>query len=264
MLRQNAMTPAEREMLDDRGYVVLPGFMRANLLDELRRRTEKIFEREGENAGSEFRIEPGSRRLANLVAKGEVFERIVCMPEVLEYIEAVLGPEFKLSSLNARSANPHSIESQQPLHADMGAVADERGYWVCNTVWMLDDFTLDNGALRVVPGSHRWRKLPQNELADPRAPHPQEVLVTGCAGDVVVVNAHMWHGGTANNTSNDRRAVHGFYCRNDKPQQQYQKALIPQAVQERFSPSLRHILALDDPMNDVLSSAVDKPSGFLK
>jgi hypothetical protein len=78
------------------------------------------------------------------------------------------------------------------------------------------------------------------------------------------MNAHMWHGGTANNTDNDRRAVHSFYCRNDKPQQQYQKALIPQALQDRFSPALRLILALDDPMNDVLSSSVDKPSGFLK
>ena len=258
------MTSAERQLLDERGYVLLPGFMGAHLLEELRQRTEEIFEQEGENAGFEFRKEPGSRRLANLVAKGEVFERIASMPEVLEYIAAVLGPEFKLSSLNARSANPHSTEAQQPLHVDMGAIADERGYWVCNTVWLLDDFTPDNGALRAIPGSHHWRKLPQNELEDLRATHPQEVLVTGHAGDVVVMNAHMWHGGTANNTDNDRRAVHSFYCRNDKPQQQYQKALIPQALQDRFSAPLRRILALDDPMNDVLSSAVDKPSGFLK
>jgi ectoine hydroxylase-related dioxygenase (phytanoyl-CoA dioxygenase family) len=258
------MTVVETEQLEEQGYLVLPGFMTADLLHALRKRTEQLFEEEGENAGSEFRQEPGSRRLANLVAKGEVFERIVCMPEVLEYIAAVLGPEFKLSSLNARSANPHSSDSQQPLHTDMAAIADERGYWVCNTLWMLDDFTPENGSLRVVPGSHRWRKLPQKELPDPRSRHPQEVLVTGEAGTVVVVNAHMWHGGTANRTDGHRRAVHGFYCRNDKPQQQYQKVLIPEAVQDRFGPSLRRILALDDPLNDELSSAVDKPSGFLK
>jgi ectoine hydroxylase-related dioxygenase (phytanoyl-CoA dioxygenase family) len=74
----------------------------------------------------------------------------------------------------------------------------------------------------------------------------------------------MWHGGTANRTGGHRRAVHAFYCRNDKPQQQYQRVLIPEHLQERFAPSLRRILALDDPLNDVLSSAVDKPSGFLK
>jgi hypothetical protein len=258
------MTAAEIEQLDEQGYLVLPGFMSRGVLDELRERTEQLFEEEGENAGSEFRKEPGSRRLANLVAKGEVFERMVSMPEILGYIAAVLGPEFKLCSLNARSANPHAEESQQPLHVDMAAIADDKGYWVCNTLWMLDDFTRENGSLRVIPGSHRWRKLPQNELADPRAPHPLEILVTGEAGTVVVVNAHAWHGGTANRTDRHRRAVHGFYCRSDKPQQQYQKALIPTNLQNRFGPSLRRILALDDPLNDELSSAVDKPSGFLK
>jgi ectoine hydroxylase-related dioxygenase (phytanoyl-CoA dioxygenase family) len=185
------------------------------------------------------------------------------MPEILTYIEAVLGPRFKLSSLNARSANPQS-DSLQPLHADVGAIADERGFWVCNTVWMLDDFTLENGALRIVPGSHRWRKLPQAELADLKEVHPAERLITGTAGTVVVMNAHCWHGGTANRTDSPRRALHGFYCREDKPQQQYHKALIPQAVQDRFSPGVRRILALDDAENDRLSSTADRPSGFLR
>jgi hypothetical protein len=257
------MTPSERRQIEATGYLSLPGFMSPDLLDRLRVRTEELFEIEGETAGSEFRQEPGSRRLANLVAKGDVFEEIVSMPRVLEYIAAVLGPEFKLSSLNARSANPES-DSLQPLHADMGAIADEKGYWVCNTVWMLDDFTEENGALRVIPGSHLWRKLPQSELTDLKAIHPREELVTGAAGTVVVMNAHCWHGGTANRTNRDRRAVHGFYCRSDKPQQQHQKALIPQAVQSHFGPELRRILALDDPENDRLSSAVDKPSGFLR
>jgi ectoine hydroxylase-related dioxygenase (phytanoyl-CoA dioxygenase family) len=257
------MTDDQRQQLEELGYVALPAFMSSDLLETLRDRVEELFEEEGENAGSEFRLEPGSRRLANLVAKGEVFQRIVCLREILSFIAAVLGPDFKLSSLNARSANPQS-DSLQPLHADMGGIADELGYWVCNTVWMLDDFTEENGALRVVPGSHRWRRLPQSELSDPKAVHPQEVLVTGQAGTVVVMNAHAWHGGTANRTQKQRRAVHGFYCRSDKPQQQYQKALIPANIQQGFSPELRRILALDDVENDRISSAVDKPSGFLR
>lgn len=257
------MSPAERQQIEQSGYLALPDFMSQTLLQRLRSRTEELFEIEGENAGSEFRQEPGSRRLANLVAKGRVFEEIVCMPEVLEYVGAVLGHDFKLSSLNARSANPQS-DSLQPLHADMGAVADEKGYWVCNTVWMLDDFTEENGALRIVPGSHLWKRLPQSELADLKAYHPDEALVTGKAGTVVVMNAHCWHGGTANRTDRERRAVHGFYCRSDKPQQQYQKALIPESIQSGFGPALRRILALDDLENDQLSSAVDKPSGFLR
>jgi ectoine hydroxylase-related dioxygenase (phytanoyl-CoA dioxygenase family) len=185
------------------------------------------------------------------------------MPEILERIGHVLGPQFKLSSLNARSANPHSTWVQ-PLHADMGAIPDERGYWVCNTVWMLDDFTEENGAIRMIPGSHRWRQLPQQALGDPQAPHPEERLITGKAGTVVVMNAHMWHGGTANRTPKPRCAMHAFYARWDKPQQQYQKQLLRPEIQERLTPQLRKLLALDDALNDELSSYVVRTSGFLK
>jgi hypothetical protein len=58
--------------------------------------------------------------------------------------------------------------------------------------------------------------------------------------------------------------LHGFYCRQDKPQQQYQKALIPLSVQEGFRVELRRILALDDVENDRVSSTADRPSGFLR
>lgn len=257
------MTPSQMHQLDREGFVTLNGFMSDALLAEVRQRVDELFELEGAAAGSEFKQEDQTRRLANLVDKGEVFRRAIAIPEILELVGHVLGPEFKLSSLNVRSANPNST-AVQPLHADMGAVADEKGYWVCNTVWMLDAFTEQNGAIRAVPGSHRWRKLPQAELSDPTAKHPNETIVTGAAGTVVVMNAHMWHGGTANRTDAHRRAMHGFYCRADKPQQQYQKRLLRPETQAALGPELRALLALGDPLNDRLSAEGAGRSGFLK
>jgi ectoine hydroxylase-related dioxygenase (phytanoyl-CoA dioxygenase family) len=182
-------------------------------------------------------------------------------PVVLELVGHVLGPAFKLSSLNARGAEPGG--EPQPLHADVGAIADERGFWVANALFMLDDFTADNGSLRAVPGSHRLGKLPHDLLADPKAPHPDEVLVTGRAGDVVVMNAHLWHAGTANRTRDRRLALHSFYCRADKPQQQYQRRLLRPETQSRLSARARALLALDDPRNDELSAGGEGASGFL-
>jgi ectoine hydroxylase-related dioxygenase (phytanoyl-CoA dioxygenase family) len=256
------MTDAERRQLDEQGFIVLEDCMGGDLLRELRERIRTLLDVEGDRAGQEFRTEAHAQRLANLVDKGEVFRRAIALPRVVECVRHVLGPDIKLSSLNARTPDPHG-ELPQPLHVDMAALPDERGFWVCNTVWMLDDFTAENGATRVIPGSHTWGRRPQDVLADPRAPHPEEVLVLGRAGSIAVMNSHAWHGGTVNRTAAPRLAMHAFYCRRDKPQQQYQKQLLRPDVQAGLSPELRDLLALDDAENDALSATVATRSGFL-
>lgn len=257
-----SISTAEARQLDEVGFIVLPDFFNA-WVGPLRNRVEELFAAEGENAGAEFKQEEGSRRLANLVDKGEIFQQVVAHPRLLPYVRHVLGEWIKLSSLNARSVNPF-WQAPQPLHADMAAVADEAGYWVCNVVWMLDDITLENGPIRAIPGTHRLRKLPGEVLSDLAAPHPEEVMVTGKAGTVAIMNAHLWHGGTGNHTSLPRTALHAFYCRSDKPQQQYQKRLLRSEVQAGLSPELRDLLALDDPANDEVSGRPRVVSGFLK
>ena len=257
------MTKEQLLHLDEHGYVLLEDAIPASLLDRLRAQIHELFAEEGDRAGHEFLQEEQAHRLANLVDKGEVFQEAIVLPEVLEGVRRVLGPAFKLSSLNARSTDPHSTAGQ-PLHVDMGAIADDRGYWVCNTVWLLDDFTAENGATRMVPGSHRWGRRPQDDLADPSASHADEVLLLGKAGGIAIMNAHLWHGGTANRTDAPRLAMHSFYCRSDKPQQQYQKRLLRPEVQAALRPDVRALLAIDDPENDALSSVVTVRSGFLK
>ena len=254
------LTAAQGRQLDELGYLVLPDLLPAPPVAALRDRVEALWTAEGDDAGSEFRLEPGTRRLANLVDKGAIFAELIVMPEILKCIAQVIGPEFKLSSFNARSTNPHNNDAQ-PWHADAGAVADARGYRVRNTIWMLDDFTPENGATRMLSRSHTWGRLPEPGFKDPL---PDEELLCGKAGTVVVMNTHMWHGGTANRTDRCRRALHGFYTRRDKPQQQYQKALLRAETVTRLTSLQRQVLALDDAENDRLSTQTTRMSGFLK
>ncbi|HKX31485.1 MAG TPA: phytanoyl-CoA dioxygenase family protein [Blastocatellia bacterium] len=262
MNNPTALHDEERRRLDQEGWLVLEEFIDAAMVSALHGRITELFVQLGARAGAEFKQEPETDRLANLVDYDELFRAAIAEPKLLACVEQVLGPQFKLSSLNARGARPHSNWTQ-PLHCDTGELPDSGGNRVCNIIWMLDDFTPENGATRYVPGSHRWGRLPQQVLADPAAPHPDEKLIVGRAGTIVVMNAHLWHGGTANRTGHPRLALHSFYCRRDVPQQQYQKQLLRPEVQSRLAPELRQLLALDDPMNDRLSSQFSGRSGFL-
>ncbi|HEU0119090.1 MAG TPA: phytanoyl-CoA dioxygenase family protein [Bryobacteraceae bacterium] len=258
-----AVTAEEKRLLQEQGYLIVRGLMDGEWLSELCSATGRLLDEEGDGAGGEFRKEAGSDRLANLVDKGATFRRLVSHPVLLEAAEAVLGADWKLSSLNYRAALPGD-QGLQPLHCDMGLTADAMGNAVFNSIWMLDDFTEENGPTRLVPGSHRSGQLPQDALADPRLPHPDEIVLLGRAGDVIFMNSHLWHGGTANRTALPRRSLHGFFVRGDQPQQQYQKRLLRPETQAALSPLMRRILALDDARNDALSAAGSGRSGFLK
>jgi ectoine hydroxylase-related dioxygenase (phytanoyl-CoA dioxygenase family) len=64
-----------------------------------------------------------------------------------------VAPDVVRSSPNVRSADPGG--GARPLHADIDALPDAKGYRVCSAIRMLDACTADNGALGLVPGSHR-------------------------------------------------------------------------------------------------------------
>jgi len=119
---------------------------------------------------------------------------------------------LKLSSLNSRAAQPG--QGLQALHADWGRLEVPGDYQVCNSIWLLDDFTPDKRR-HSCGGRHASRepKCPAMKCPTRRAPHPSEQLLLGKAGDVFVFNSHTWHGGTLNRTSKPRRAMHAYFCR---------------------------------------------------
>ncbi|CAN5908461.1 hypothetical protein BH24BAC1_BH24BAC1_36740 [soil metagenome] len=117
-------------------------------------------------------------------------------------------------------------------------------YTVCNSIWLLDDFSRENGATRIVPGSHLKGSLPQDELEDPFAPHPDEIVIEAPAGSVFIFNSHAWHGGTTNLTAAPRRAIHSYVCRIDQPQQVNQKRYILPETLKRIPPAATAILGV--------------------
>lgn len=239
------LTAEQRECLDRDGFLALPGVLSPERVEAFNAKLQELTELEGERAGLEVHQEAGTDRLSDLVNKDPMFELCLSYPPLLAAVHHVLG-DFKMFSLNSRAAHPG--QGHQPLHADYGEPVLPGDYRVCNSIWLLDDFTPENGATRVVPGSHRSQQLPKEALADPAAPHPDQVQLTAPAGTVVVFNSHLWHGGTLNRSDRPRRAMHSAFCRRGIPQQLDQQRYIRPETFARLSEAQRFVLDVTDPL----------------
>lgn len=240
----------EIEKLKTDGYVNLGKLLSYDQVELINQRLLEIQETEGEQAGAELfdskyirhPKEEGADRLADLVNKGEVFDIFYTHPKVLDGISHVLGSDFKLSSLNYRAALPG--KGLQNLHVDWKDGIPNGNYKVCNSIWLLDDFTMENGATRIVPGTHLSTELPQDLVEDLSESHPDEIIITAPAGSVFIFNSHVWHGGTTNKTDKTRRSVHSYFCTSDQPQQINQKKYILDETKARIGPSACAILGV--------------------
>jgi ectoine hydroxylase-related dioxygenase (phytanoyl-CoA dioxygenase family) len=238
-VKPDMLTEEEGERLDRDGFLPLEGILSTEQVATFNTRLAEISAGEGDRAGLEVHQEHGADRLADLVNKDPMFDVCFSHPRVLAAIQHVLGT-FRFSSLNARAALPG--QGNQKLHADFGEPALDGDYRVCNSIWLLDDFTPDNGPTRAVPGSHRSGALPGDVMADPAEPHPDQVLLLAPAGTVVIFNSHLWHGGTQNRTDRPRRAVHSYFSHRDLPQQLDQQAYLRVNTFARLSPAQRYVL----------------------
>ncbi|MEM7364535.1 MAG: phytanoyl-CoA dioxygenase family protein [Pseudomonadota bacterium] len=218
------LTEDERHSLDQDGYVILGPLLDAAELAIIRATADAQVELEGATSGHEVSQTRGIARVSGTVLKamnrGGLFDVLYLHPTLLSAVAHVLGDDFKVSSSNFHCPLPGY--GHQMLHADWGWGVNHPE--VVNVIWMLDEFTLDNGPTRVVPGSHRWGRHPagsqeNGELIDLNEGVPEQHYLTGQPGCCVVYNAHLWHSGTQNVSHTLRRAQHLFYTRGDRPTQ---------------------------------------------
>lgn len=247
-VHDDLLSSEEKAFLDTQGYLSLGRLLSDEQLDGVRKRTSQLLEEEGENGGSELfdskhirhPKEAGVHRLANLANKGPIFDQLYTHPKLLAAVSHTLGPEIKLSSLNYRAAKPG--QGLQKLHVDWHEAVAPDAFKVCNSIWLLDDFSVANGATRLVPGTHLCGEIPEQAMDDPLLPHPEQEILEAPAGTVVVFNSHVWHGGTINRTQLPRRAIHSYFCRRDQPTQTPQKKLIRPETLERIADEARWLL----------------------
>jgi hypothetical protein len=196
-----AVVEADMAALHRDGYVVFEDLLTVEECDRIRDVVRPWLEHTGRNSFEGRR----TQRVYSLLNRTRLCDRLVDHPRVLAVLDRLLMPNYLLSALQAINIQPG--EAAQLAHHDDGfyPVPRPRDPLAAATIWAIDDFTADNGATVLVPGSHRWGK---------RRPEPgdETLPVVMPAGSCVFFVGTLWHGGGANTTDRDRLAVTAQYC----------------------------------------------------
>ncbi len=197
----SAVVEADVAALARDGYVIWENLLDAQQCREIRETVRPWLGHTGRNSFEGRR----TQRVYSVLSRTRVCDRLVDNPRVLAVLDRLLMPNYLLSALQAINIQPS--ESAQLPHHDDGfyPIPRPREPLAAATIWAIDDFTADNGATVVIPGSHRWGK---------RRPGPDDTAlpVVMPAGSCVFFVGTLWHGGGANTSTHDRLAVTAQYC----------------------------------------------------
>lgn len=160
--------------------------------------------------GLDYEHDATNQRVWNVLSRDPVFSDLVEHPAALELLRSVIGWPALLGNISANITGPGGGE--MVLHADQIFVpepwpAEPQGVNIC---WCVDDFTEENGATRMVPGSHLLHRMPRADEAG-AATVPMEAR----AGTMIVMEARVWHKTGHNKTVDKRRA--GIFAWYTKP-----------------------------------------------
>ena len=176
-----------------------------------------------------------NQRVWMLINKGEIFHEPLLHKDVHELIRHVLGEQYLLSCYTANIAKPGGVAMN--LHTDqwwmppptrrdrsplpVGSITrehrdvDDAGppsmiapAVVVNVMWMLVDFTAENGGTRLVPRSHLTGRHPDKGLDKDVEP----IAAEGPAGTAMVFDGRMWHGTGANVSDGPRLGALSTFC----------------------------------------------------
>jgi ectoine hydroxylase-related dioxygenase (phytanoyl-CoA dioxygenase family) len=184
-----------RTALDQNGYVVIPDVLDHATLDRLCRAFGGApAQRDGTQ---HVEVDEADPRFSDWLALDR-------HPLALAAARHILKRPFQ-TRIHGR--NPLPGYGQQGLHADWRPRAPGEPFTVTTVIWMFDDFREDNGATRVVPGSHLQTGAVDKSLTQPLAHHPRELVVVGRAGSALLFNGHLLHSGCRNTSGAPRRAA---------------------------------------------------------
>jgi ectoine hydroxylase-related dioxygenase (phytanoyl-CoA dioxygenase family) len=208
-----------KNQVEELGYVLLPNLISKEQCEHYKKLLNADAEKftphyAGNNSGTAHGLDnkSGEKVVYNLHNKDLSWYPLFEHPEVLSVLDALLlEGSYKDSEpyymYNNSARCPLMGNAGQQLHSD-SRLPGINYCIVANVLWLLDDFTDQNGATRVVPGSHKYM-----QFAEDGKIYDEEVLITGTQGSAIIFNANLWHGGGPNLDGTSRWALALGYAR---------------------------------------------------
>ena len=214
-----------------------------------------------------------TRRTGSLLARSRGFRDLAAHPLVVGALDRVLGDHatsYQLHLTQVIDIGPGS--PAQLVHRDQWAFdffPFPKGFEVeCHTMWAMSDFTEENGATRVIPGSNEWE--------DKLRPSVDETVAAEMPkGSVLIYLGSLYHGGGANNSASARRGVNVGYTLSWLRQEENQYLACPPEVARTLPEDLARLAGyrrgayalgyygdLRDPFDAVRGEHADGPPSF--
>jgi len=189
--------------VDERGFVILPELFSREAMAALKEELLPLLQFEGRNDFEGFK----TRRIYSVIQKTLSLNPMVEHPLILSLLDRVLMPNYLLSQLQAIDIQPGEV--RQPLHHDDAfyPIPRPRPPIGAAVIWAVDDFTAENGATLVLPGSHRWGDVASSEI-------DTDALVPAAmpAGSALFFIGTVWHCAGPNQSDAPRMATTAQYC----------------------------------------------------
>jgi ectoine hydroxylase-related dioxygenase (phytanoyl-CoA dioxygenase family) len=178
-------------------------------------------------------------RTGGLVARSATARELVMHPTIVGAVKGLLSDATNIHLHLTQIIAIGAGQGAQPIHRDQWAFdffPFPSGYEVqCNTLWAMTDFSEENGATRVIPGSH----LREDKLefkADDTEPAEME------AGSALFYTGALYHGGGANRSNETRVGLNVTYARGWLRQEENQYLTVPHDVARELDPDLLRMI----------------------
>ena len=223
--------------LQDSGSVIIENVLSDAVLSGLSDDLRPEFDREGHLYQNEFNGHQ-TLRVGGVTKYSAHFPTLLLHPTVLAIADAILKPHcevYQVGSTTAIEILPG--EDAQVLHADDACYPSHLLPFEAqiSALWALDDFTLENGATRVVP-----REMGVEKPEDAREEHVVQAVMP--KGSVVIYLGSTIHGGGANRSAAPRKAVVNTYCLGWLRQEENQYLTLTKAEVAAQSDEMRRML----------------------